>query len=143
MKLARLLVSISAAIPLILGILHLVYTFSGSKLRPRDPELQSRMEAEPPGITSQTTMWRLWIGFNTNHSLGLLLFGCVYAYLALAQPDLLFRSTFLFVAGGLFLAGYLLVARVYFFRIPFLGLLVAAACYGAGFMAAWVGRSPR
>ena len=141
MKLARVLVSVGAAIPLLLGTLHLVYTFSGSKLRPRDPDLESRMESVVPGITNQTTMWKLWIGFNTTHSLGLLLFGCAYAYLALAQPDLLFRSPVLFLVGGLFLAGYLIVARVYLFRIPFLALLVAVACYGAGFIAAWIGRT--
>jgi hypothetical protein len=42
---------------LALGVLHLIYTFSGKKLTPRDPALQVRMAEVPPVITRQTTMW--------------------------------------------------------------------------------------
>jgi hypothetical protein len=40
-------------------------------------------------------MWRCWVGFNASHSLGLILFGLVFGYLALAHGQLLFRSPFL------------------------------------------------
>jgi hypothetical protein len=35
-------------------------------------------------------MWKAWIGFNASHSFGLILFGTVYAYLALAHGSFLF-----------------------------------------------------
>jgi hypothetical protein len=43
--LPRILVSLSAAVIFALGILHLLYTFRGPKLRPRDAALQSAMQA--------------------------------------------------------------------------------------------------
>jgi hypothetical protein len=136
MMLAKTFVSTSAGIALILGMLHLVFTFSGPKLRPRDPELQSRMASVAPVISSQTTIWNAWIGFNASHSLGLLLFGAAYAYLALAQPTLLFNSPFLGLVGALFLAGYVVLAKVFWFNTPFWAMLLAFICYGVGLAAA-------
>src|SRR5262249_49978574 len=83
--LSRLFILASAAIIATLGSIHLWLTFVGPKLRPRDPELESRLKAVSPVITSQTTMWKAWIGFNASHSFGMLLFGAIYGYLALAR----------------------------------------------------------
>ena len=44
----------SAAVMLFLGSVHLIYTFRGTKLHPRDPALRERMEAVSPGITRQS-----------------------------------------------------------------------------------------
>jgi hypothetical protein len=60
---ATLLMLASAGILLVLGSAHLVYTFFGTKLLPRDGELQKRMSEVSPVITRETTMWRAWIGF--------------------------------------------------------------------------------
>ena len=40
---ARILMVLSASIVLTLGVTHLVYTFSGPNLTPRDPALQVSM----------------------------------------------------------------------------------------------------
>jgi len=65
---ASILMVLSAGIALALGVLHLVYTFSGNKLTPRDSSLQARMAQVSPVITRQTTMWKAWVGFNATHS---------------------------------------------------------------------------
>jgi hypothetical protein len=52
-----------------------------------------------PPITKETTMWRCWVGFNASHSIGLILFGLVFGFLALAHGQLLFQSPFLLVVG--------------------------------------------
>ena len=52
------LVAASAAIILLLGLIHLLYTFHGPKLLPRDRELHVRMQEVSPVITRQTTMWK-------------------------------------------------------------------------------------
>ena len=135
MTLPALLVAAGAAIVLILGVLHLVLTFHGPTLRPRDPALEASMRTVHPVITRQTTMWKLWIGFNASHSASAILFGSVYGYLALLQPALLLRSPFLAALGGLFLLGYLVLARTCFFSTPFRCLVVASMLYGAGFAA--------
>lgn len=119
----------SAGMLLVLGTLHLIYTFRGPKLLPRDPELRTHMQAVSPVITRETTMWRAWIGFNASHSMGAMLFGLIYGYLAHFQATLLFGSTFLLTVGLLMLGGFFLLARAYWFRIPLAGTAIALACY--------------
>lgn len=135
---APLLVAASAAILLLLGLLHLLFTFHGPKLLPRDPALQSRMREVSPVITRQTTMWKAWVGFNASHSVALILFGAVYGYLALAQSDLLFRSIFLLALGLLVLLGYVFLARAYFFRTPLRSVIVATGLYVIGLVVRWL-----
>lgn len=132
-SIASLLVLASAAILFALAFLHLVITYRGPKLRPRDPALQAQMEAVSPVISRETTMWKTWIGFNGSHSIGGMLFGAIYGYLALAQSALLFRSIFLGSIGGLALVGYLILAIKYWFRIPLRGIALALILYVAGF----------
>jgi hypothetical protein len=126
---AASLMAASAAIILLLGLVHLAYTFYGPKLLPRDPALQSRMQEVSPVITRQTTMWKAWIGFNASHACGLILFGAVYGYLALVHGALLLQSAFLLSLGLVLLLGYVFLAKKYFFRIPFQGVLLATAFY--------------
>jgi len=96
---AKILMVLSASIVFTLGVLHLVYTFWGPKLTPREPTLQISMSQIAPVITRETTMWRCWVGFNASHSMGLILFGLVFSFLALAHGQLLFQSPFLLVVG--------------------------------------------
>ena len=128
---ARILMVFSASIVLTLGVLHLVYTFWGLSLTPRDHALQISMSQSSPIITKETTMWRCWVGFNASHSLGLILFGLVFNYLALAHGQLLFRSPFLLVVGLATLGGIVVLCKIYFFSTPFIGMSISLACYVA------------
>ncbi len=114
-----------------LGVAHLVYTFWGPKLTPRDPTLQISMSQISPVISKQTTMWRAWVGFNVSHSMGAILFGLVFGFLALAHDQLLFRSPFLLVVGLAMLGGYAVLGKVYWFSAPFTGICISLACYVA------------
>ncbi|MDK9704302.1 MAG: hypothetical protein OEL20_14295 [Sulfuritalea sp.] len=129
--LASWLLAASAAIILLLGLAHLVITFHGPKLHPRDAALQAEMKKVSPVVTRQTTMWKAWIGFNASHSSGAILFGLVYGYLALAHGSLLFQSPFLLLVGLAALAGYVFLARVFWFSIPYRGISLATALYVA------------
>ena len=126
---SRLFMLLSAGVVLMLGIIHLVYTFSGTKLMPRDPSLQVSMSLTTPVITKETTMWRCWVGFNATHSIGLILFGLVFGYLALAQPRVVFESWFLLTTGMATLAALAVLSRMYFFNAPLLGISIASICY--------------
>jgi hypothetical protein len=119
----------SASIILLLGTVHLIYTFVGPKLRPRDATLEAAMREGHPRITNETTMWRAWIGFNASHSMGAILFGLIYAFLALAHPQLLFESAYLLAVGFALLLGYLALGKLYWFRVPFAGISIALLCY--------------
>ena len=136
--LPQLLISASAAIVLTVGTLHLVYTFFGPKLRPRDPELEARMKEVSPVITSQTTMWKTWIGFNASHSLGLMLFGVLYGYLSIFQFQVLLQARFLLLVGAIFLVSFLVLAKRYFFRIPLACIASSLVLYVVGVAAAVV-----
>jgi hypothetical protein len=125
-------IAASAAILLLLGTIHLIYTFSGSKLHPRDATLKVRMQEVAPVISRETTMWRTWIGFNASHALGALLFGAIYAYLPLVHSEFFFKSGFLVTLGLVTLAGYMLLARLYWFSVPFRGAVTAAVLYVLG-----------
>jgi hypothetical protein len=122
---------LSASIMCALGILHLVYTFWGPKLTPRDHALQVSMSRISPVITKETTMWRAWVGFNVSHSMGAILFGLVFGFLALAHGPLLFQSPFLLVVGLAMLGGFVVLGKVYWFSAPFRGISLALACYVA------------
>jgi hypothetical protein len=128
---ARILMVLSASMVFALGAIHLVYTFRGPALTPRDPALQVGMNQISPVITEETTMWRCWVGFNASHSMGLILFGLVFGYLAFFHRQLLFESVFLLVAGLAMLAGLLVLCKVYFFSAPLTGIGMALACYVA------------
>lgn len=121
---ARTFMVLSASIVLTLGVLHLVSTFRGPSLTPRDPSLQISMSQSSPMMTNETTMWRCWVGFNASHSLGLILFGLIFGYLAFAHGQLLFRSPFLLVVGLAMLGSLLVLCKVYFFLV---GLSQASA----------------
>ena len=109
--LASLLIAASAAIPLVLGALHLFYTYRGRMLFPRDEALVEDMKRTALVITRETTAWRAWIGFNTTHSMSLILFGLFYGWLALAAPGVLLESWFLRFLGLVTLAAFSGLAR--------------------------------
>jgi hypothetical protein len=134
---ARILMVLSASIVLTLGIIHLVYTFWGPNLTPRDPTLQVSMSQTSPVITKETTMWRCWVGFNASHSMALILFGLVFGFLALAHDELLFHSPFLLVVGLAFLVGSVVLCKVYFFTVPLRGMSISLTCYAASIVLSW------
>jgi hypothetical protein len=122
---------LSAIIIFALGALHLLLTFRGSQFHPRDRELELRMKAIPPLISTDTTMWKAAIGFHASHSIGAMLFSVVYGYLALEPTQLLFHSPFLLGAGLVYLALLVLLCRLYWLRLPFTAMLIASSLYAA------------
>lgn len=123
------LVAASATILLLLGLVHLFYTFHGQKLHPRDPALEEAMKQGLPLLTRQTTIWKAWVGFNASHSMGAILYGLLYGYLALAHGPLLLGSPFLLATGLALLAGYVFLAKRYWFSVPYRGIAAATSLY--------------
>jgi len=82
-------------------------------------------------------MWRAGVGFHASHALGIIFFGLLYGYLALAERDFLIRSPFLVVPGALVLLGYVFLAKRFWFDRPLVGVGLALACYVAGVAVAY------
>ena len=128
--LSTLLICLGAGIILALGLVHLFYTFVGSKLLPRDTALHVAMQNAHPQLTRQTTMWRAWVGFNASHSMGAILFGLIYIHLAVWHA--LLGSPFLCGLGVLVLLGYLWLGWRYWFSVPLRGIAIATLLFVAG-----------
>jgi len=135
---ASYLMIASAGIILALGTVHLLLTFFGSMLRPRDATVEAAMKASYPGLTTQTTMWKAWIGFNASHSLGAIAFGLIYGYLAIYESSVLFGSSFLSALGLPMLVAFALLGKFYWFADPLRGILAALACYAAAIGLVWL-----
>lgn len=123
------LIAASAAIIFSLGAGHLALTYFSRAFAPRDAELEVRLKLTSPIITRQTSLWHAQIGFHASHSLGALFFGSIYFYLATMHGDLLRQSPFLLGLGFVVLLSYLVLARLYWFIMPLLGITLAFACY--------------
>jgi hypothetical protein len=131
---ARILVLVGASIFGVLGSLHLVYTFFTAKLLPRDRAVIDAMKGTSLVLTRETTVWEAWVGFNASHSLGAILLSAFYFLLALQHPQVLVQSksfVLLAVAAG---AAYLWLAHAYWFRVPFMGIALATACFVVAFV---------
>ena len=133
----NVLMAASATIIGLLGFAHLVFTFWGPQLLPRDKSAKEAMEQVAPVITKQTTIWRMWIGFNASHAMGTLFFGLSYSYLALAHGDILFGSIFLQVLGFAMLAGLVVLAKLYWFIAPLAGAGLSLILYVTSIVLAW------
>src|SRR5215813_5692734 len=117
-----------------LGALHAVYTLhdlrSPRRLLDSDPSVAHAMANSALRLSGgRTDMWRAWIGFNFSHSLGLLL----VAGLALWAG---FRFTTLpvgIIMPALTLIGcvYVVLALLYWFRAPVIGVAIGTGCFAA------------
>jgi hypothetical protein len=118
----------------VLGTLHLLYTFFTDKFSSRNAQVIADMKTSHPNLTKQTTLWKAWIGFNASHSLGAIFIGVVNLYLGVFQFEWmqtnLFLPTFTLINAGF----YLWLAKKYWFKIPFMGLLIAFTFYLVAFI---------
>lgn len=121
----------------VLGALHAVYTFldlrSPRRLVPADPSVAHAMAKSALRLSGgHTDMWRAWIGFNFSHSLGVLL----VAALALWAGFRIKTLPVGIIMPALTLIGcvYLVLALLYWFRTPAIGVAVGTVCFAA----AWV-----
>jgi hypothetical protein len=71
------------------------------------------------------------VGINASHSMGLILLGLVFGFLALAHGQLLFQSSLLLVVGLAMLGGLVALCKVFFFSVPLTGISISLACYVA------------
>ena len=133
----EILMIASAGIISFIGIVHMVLTFWGTKHLPRDRSLVDAMANTAPEITTQTTIWKMWIGFNVSHSICLLLFGLTYIYLVLVHSEVLFQSLFLKVLGTCMLAGYVILARLFWFIGPLAAISLSLILFLSSIIVAW------
>ena len=127
--LSQLLIATGACIYGWLGCAHIAFTFFSRMFSTRDPDVEAGMKRTSMMLTSKTSMWNCWVGFNASHSLGILVFAGVYLLLAVTHMEV-FQQTpaLLWLAVGTSF-GYFALAIKYWFYAPILGTLTATACF--------------
>jgi hypothetical protein len=119
-----------------LGTLHAVYTLldirDPRRLVPVDPSVAQAMANSALRLSGgHTDMWRAWLGFNFSHSLGVFLVGALGVWAGCrikTAPGIIMPV--LTLLGCI----YVLLAVVYWFRAPAIGVAIGTACFAA----AWV-----
>jgi hypothetical protein len=142
MSLIRALLVVGGGIFMLLGFLHVLYTFldirKPRRLVPDDPAVTAAMATSKVRIArGGTTMWKAWVGFNFSHGFGAILFGGV-AIAAAATIQLFPLPSWVLLLFAVIGAAYLVLAVLYWFRIPIAGVAIATACFlVAWFLYAW------
>jgi hypothetical protein len=113
----------------ILGAIHLAYTFFTNKFDAFDASVTEAMKATSPVLTKETSIWNAWVGFNASHSLGAILVAAIYVPLAVFHMELLRESLWFSVLPVLIGASYLVLAKKYWFKIPFFCVLMSSICF--------------
>jgi len=126
---AQILLIIGASIFGILGITHLLYTLFTNKFEAYDSTVTEAMKGTSPVLTKETSVWSAWIGFNASHSLGAMLVAAVYIPLASSYFYVIQQSAWFSSLPVLTGLSYLLLAKKYWFKIPFYGVLISTMCF--------------
>lgn len=118
-----------AGIILILGLIHLLYTFFTDKFNARDSAAVTAMQNTFPVLTKETTMWKAWIGFNASHSAGAIFFGLVNILLVARYFSVIQYSGLLHILNLFTVSFYLWLGKRYWFKVPFTGICISAGCF--------------
>jgi hypothetical protein len=113
---------------ILLGSIHLFYTFFTNKFSTRNPQLEVEMKVSSPVLTSKTTMWISWIGFNASHSMGSIYFGLINFSLAGIHASFLFSSVFILL-NFCTVVFYLWLGIKYWFSIPLTGIAISSILF--------------
>jgi hypothetical protein len=113
----------------VLGAIHLYYTFFTGKFRTRNKNAETEMKNTSPVLTKDTTVWKAWIGFNASHSAGVIFTGLVNGIIAVQYFSLLQKSIPLLLLNIITVLFYLWLAKKYWFKVPFIGILITACCF--------------
>ncbi len=135
---AKYIWEFGSLILVILGTIHLLYTFFSDKFSSRNKKVIEEMKSSHPNLTRETTMWKAWIGFNASHSSGAIFIGIMNIYLAHNFFSLLKNDLFFFLLNLLTVGFYLWLAKKYWFKIPFYGVLVALICFLTVFLITFI-----
>lgn len=131
---SQVLFLVGASIFGLLGFVHLIYTFFTDKFNPHNSDVAQAMKGTSLNITKETTIWRAWVGFNASHSLGAILFAAIYIPLAFSHIQFINNNSWFAVLPSIIGFSYLLLAKNYWFRIPFFGILLSTICFVGAFV---------
>ena len=126
---AKYLWATGSGIFIVLGAIHLFYTFFTDKFSVRDRSVGEKMKSTYPVLTTGTTMWKAWLSFNASHSIGAIYFGGLNLLLAVVHFNWLSANPVLIIITNAVSLFYVFLGIRYWFNIPRTGAILAAICY--------------
>jgi hypothetical protein len=126
---AQVLMMIGVGVFGLLGMIHLIYTFFSNKFEAFDPAVTEAMNTSTLNISREATVWNAWVGFNASHSLGMMIVPAIYIPLTISYFNIIQQSVWLTMLPVLIGLSYLLLAKKYWFKIPFFGILISTLCF--------------
>ena len=136
-RMIAFLLILGGAVFAVLGGSHAIHTLldlrNPRRLVPADPSVAHAMANSALRLSGGgTNMWRAWIGFNFSHSIGVLL----VAGLALWAGFRLNSVPVGIIIPALTLIGcvYLVLALLYWFRAPAIGVAIGTCCFAAAWL---------
>ena len=128
---------ILGALPLmLLGAVHLVFTLHDNRkpryIVPKSESLIRSMQVEPLRLTSETDMWRAWIGFNISHSIAVLLVGLGFLYLAVRYFEFMSQDIILLWTAPTLAWVSVILSKCFWFSRPFRGSFISAVLFTIG-----------
>ena len=87
------------------------------------------MKDTSPVLTKETTMWDAWVGFNASHSFGAMLVTAFYVPLTLTNMEVIRENSWFSILPVVIGLSYLALAKKYWFKIPFIGILISTVCF--------------
>ncbi|MFT7036301.1 MAG: hypothetical protein ACJA2S_004830 [Cyclobacteriaceae bacterium] len=117
----------------ILGSIHLYYTFFSNKFSSKNEKALEEMKTSHPLISKETTLWKAWGGFNASHSSGTIFIGIMNIYI-ISNFYTTVKNDILFFLFNIVTVGfYLWLAKRYWFKAPFFGILLTLICFLTSF----------
>jgi hypothetical protein len=126
---SQVLFIIGASVFGLFGCIHLLYTFFTNKFHAYNSAVTSEMKSTTLVITKETTMWRAWVGFNASHSLGMIYIAAIYIPLSLFHFEFISHNNWFAALPSIIGFSYLYLAKKYWFKIPFIGILISTICF--------------
>jgi len=130
---AKYLWYVGSSIFATLGIIHLYYTFFSNKFSSRNEKALEEMKTSHPLISRETTLWKAWIGFNASHSSGAIFIGIMNIYIISNFYPTVKNGVFFFLFNIVTVGFYLWLAKRYWFKAPFFGILLTLICFLTSF----------
>lgn len=131
------LLILGGAVFVVLGGLHAIYTLldlrDPRRLVPVDPSVAHAMANSALRLSrGGTDVWRAWVGFNFSHSLGVLLVGALGVWAGCRIKVL--PVGIMMPALTLIGCAYEVLALLYWFWIPAVGVAVGTGCFAAAWL---------
>lgn len=130
---AKLFWSLGSLILIVLGGVHIYLVLFTDKFLSRDEKVVNQMKESHLILTRKTTLWKAWIGFNISHGIGLIFVGLLNLFFAYRFVTRYQDRLYLFAANFVMIGIYLWLAKKYWFKTPFIGLVITGLCFLTAF----------